>query len=84
MSEQNQQNLASQNVVTFFIATTVFALLYIHLQVIWFIFLAFGVLGYFAMIKEKDNMEEEHKVRYRIFIAAMAASSLVGIAWQAL
>ena len=84
MSDQDQQEIATQNLSTFIIATVVFTLLYIYLQVVWLVFLGFGVISWISLIRNKENTADEYKTRYRIYLAAMAASSLIGIAWQAL
>ncbi len=79
MNDEMQQEQNTQTAGTFIIATALFTLAYIYVQVLWLVFLAFGVIGWISLLKE--NVEDEHKLRYRIFLAAMAASSLIGIAW---
>ena len=86
MSEQDQeqQEQGIQNASSFIIATALFTPLYLYLQVVWLVFLAFGVVAWFSLMKQKEAVADEHKTRYRIFLAAMAASSLIGIVWQVL
>lgn len=86
MSDQDQdlykQEQATQNASSFIIATAIFTPLYLHLQVVWLVFLALGIIAWVSLIMKKEAVADEHKTRYRIFLAAMAASSLIGIGWQ--
>lgn len=81
--QQEQQEQTTQNASTFIIATALFTPLYLYLQVVWLVFLAFGVIALVSLMKQKEEVADEHKTRYRIFLAAMATSSLIGIIWEA-
>lgn len=83
MQEHDTPSDTSQNISTLIIATTLFTVIFLYLQVLWLIFLAFGVIGWISLLKEQESMQEQHKTRYHIFLVAMAASSLIGLACNA-